>query len=299
MIYRKRGETVRWENGTRIRVTESGMAYEAGERFVCEPALPNPVILSEGEGEGGNEGSPADSATTVYRRGFFASPLPAPFAQDDSWLLPRGHAVTIERLIAVEGFAEHEYGDRTWSERTQRLHVALTHDRERALIDQANFDTTHIERIAAALARSEPEREAPPRLRLHAGITAALLPALVELAPPNVRVIQTAGGIDGKGEDIVEAAKEWPNWYRPSYRVRAVRAPLNLRLECGVTEIDASRPIAIALLAPVTGLTLRVLVEDGERVYPSTVRVTRIDAVSDERIWYPYGAGSFGAEMML
>jgi hypothetical protein len=214
-------------------------------------------------------------------------------------LLPRGHAVTVERVIAVEGFAEHEYGDRTWSEHTQRLHVALTHRRERALIDQANFDTTHIARVAHALARCGEEREAPPRLRLAENITAALLPTLLALAPPNVRIRQTAGGIDGKGEDIVEAAKEWPNWYRPSYRSRPVKAPLNLRLECDVTEIDESRPIAIALLAPVTGLTLRVLVEDGAHVYPATVRVTRIDAVSDRRTWYPYGAGSFGAEMML
>jgi hypothetical protein len=288
MIYLKRGETVRWENGTRIRVTESGVAYEEGARFVAHP-----VILSEGGREGGSEGPPSDSAGIVHRRGAFTPTLPAPLAQDDRW------PVTVERFIAVEGFAEHEYGDRSWSEHTQRLHVALTHNRQRALIDQASFDTAHIERVAAALARTEAEREAPPRLRLHAGITAALLPVLLELAPPNVRVVQTAGGIDGKGEDIVEATEEWPNWYRPSYRVRPVRAPLNLRLECSVTTIDESRPIAIALLAPVTSLTLRVLVEDGERAYPSTVRVTRIDAVSGERTWYPYAAGSFGAEMML
>jgi hypothetical protein len=226
-------------------------------------------------------------------RGSFAPTLPPPIAQDD-----RG-GVSVERWIAVEGIAEHEYGDRTWSERTQRLHVALTHKRERALIDQATFDTTHIERIAAALARCEEEREAPPRLRLAENVTAALLPLLLDLAPPNVRVIQTAGGVDGRGEDIVEATKEWPNWYRPSYRIRPLKAPLNLRLECDVTEIDPSRPIAIALLAPVTGLTLRLLVEDGGRAYPATVRVTRIDAVANERTWYPYGAGSFGAEMML
>jgi hypothetical protein len=74
--------------------------------------------------------------------------------------------------------------------------------------------------------------------------------------------------------------------------------PLQLRLECDVTEIERDRPIAVALLAPVTSV-LRVLIDDGERAYPSTVRVARIDAVSNERIWYPYGGGSFGAEMML
>jgi hypothetical protein len=49
----------------------------------------------------------------------------------------------------------------------------------------------------------------------------------------------------------------------------------------------------------VQGTTLRVLVDDGAIAYPATVRVTRIDAVASERWWYPYGGGSFGAEMML
>jgi len=277
MIYRKRGHTIRWEHGTAIEVTESGVAWEEGERFICEPAS-------------------VPAATRVQLRGALAG-FAGSQSGDEVTALHAG--VTVERWIAVEGVAEHEYGDRTWNEQTQRLHVALTHKRERALIDQASFDTTHIHRVAAALARSEEEREAPPRLRLAANITAALLPPLLELAPPNVRILQTAGGIDGKGEDIVEATEDWPNWYRPSYRIRPVKAPLNLRLECSVTEIDPSRPVAIALLAPVAGLTLRVLVEEGERAYPATVRVTRIDAVSNERTWYPYGAGSFGAEMML
>ena len=95
----------------------------------------------------------------------------------------------------------------------------------------------------------------------------------------------------------------WPNRYRPSYRVRPVRMPLQLRLECDVMAIDADRPRAVALLAPVSvvsgQLVVRVLVEDGDRAFPATVRVARIDAVSDQRTWYPYGGGSFGAEMML
>jgi hypothetical protein len=81
--------------------------------------------------------------------------------------------------------------------------------------------------------------------------------------------------------------------------MRAIRTPLDLELRCAVTTIDEARPRAIALLAPVDGLTLHVLVEDGSRVYPATVRVARIDAVAPPAQWYPYGAGSFGAEMML
>jgi hypothetical protein len=112
-------------------------------------------------------------------------------------------------------------------------------------------------------------------------------------------VVQTAGGVDGYGNPIVEADGNWPNVYRPSYRVRPVRMPLNLRIECDRTAIDETAPRAIALLAPLDGTTLRVLIRDGDRVYPATVRVTRVRAVARERTWYPYGGGSFGAEMML
>lgn len=269
MIYRKRGRVVRWENGTLIRVSESGVAIEDGDLFTCHPEL------VEGPG-------------WEVRAQLEVPALSVP------------SNIRVERLLMTSGIAEHHYGDRTWIEETKRLHLSLTKQTLRVLIDQADFDTAHIDRVTNALARAETtERDAPARLRLAPNVTAALLPSLVGLAPPNVALLQTAGGIDGKGNDIVEAAGDWPNWYRPSYRVRPLRAPLNLRLECAVTAIDRDRPIAIALLAPVEGTTLRVLVEDGPRVYPSSVRVTRIDAVAAERVWYPYGAGSFGAEMML
>jgi hypothetical protein len=63
--------------------------------------------------------------------------------------------------------------------------------------------------------------------------------------------------------------------------------------------IDRDIPEAVALLAPVAGLMLRVLVVDGRRVHPATIRVTRIDAAGHERAWYPYGGGAFGSEIML
>lgn len=260
MIYRKRGAVARWENGTLIRVTESGVAMEEGDLFTCHPER--------------SEGPSLE-----------VEPPDVPALQN------------VERLILTNGISHHRYGDRTWTETTRRVHASLVHGRLRVLVDQETADG--IGRIAAALRKAGPEREAPARLRLAPGVTAALLPSMIGLAPPNVRLIQTAGGVDGYGNGIVEAEGEWPNWYRPSYRLRPRRMPHDLRLECGVTAIDETRPRAIALLAPVEGLTLRVLVEDGPRVYPCTVRVTRIDAVSDQRTWYPYGAGSFGAEMML
>jgi len=212
--------------------------------------------------------------------------------------------VTIERLIITHGIAEHECEDRRWREETRRVHLSIAKDRMRALFDFSDFaggSFAALRKTAEYLARAEPtERPAPAHLRLAPNVTAALLPALVGLAPPNVRLVQTAGGVDGYGNPIVEAEGEpWPNWYRPSYRVRPVRMPLNLRLQCDVTEMDRDRPMAVALLAPVAGLVLHVLVADGARAYPATVRVARIDAVGSEREWYPNGGGSFGAELML
>ena len=251
MIYRKRGTVARREDGTLIRVTECGVAIENGDLFECHPER------SEG---------------------------PSPAIEDP----PHLHIEGAERLIIINGFAQHEYGETRWEERVQRLHVALTHDKERALLDQADFDTTHIERVAAAMQRMEAEREPPRRLRLAKNVTAALVPFLGG--------IQTAGGKDGYGNDIVDGGE---NWYRPSYRIRPVQTKLNVRLEHDVTEIDRDLPEAIALLRPAGGLTVRVLIEERQRVYPAEVRIGRIAAVAEERTFYPYGAGSFGAEMMF
>ncbi|HYR27004.1 MAG TPA: hypothetical protein VEU30_00975, partial [Thermoanaerobaculia bacterium] len=135
--------------------------------------------------------------------------------------------------------------------------------------------------VADAMTRLREERDAPARLRFAPNVTAALLPHLISVAPPNVRLEY----------DL--------DWYRPSYRVRPMKVPMNLRLRCGVTAIERDRPVAVAILEPVRGLVLRVLVDDGADAFPASVRVTRIDAVAEEAIWYPYGGGSFGAEMML
>lgn len=286
MIYRKRGGVARWENGTLVRVTESGVAIDGGELFECYP--------EPGQTPSIDEARAIAAARTI----------------EAAVALVAASGVTIERLIVSDGAAEHECiasGGRSpvrWSDRTERVHLSLVRAHTRALLDLGSFATGDVERVAGVLARAEEvEREAPPRLRLAPNVTAALLPSLAGITPPNVRLVQTAAGVDGEGAPIVEAAGPWPNVYRPSYRVRPMRMPLQLRLECDVTAIDRDRPMAVALLGPVSvtagGLFLHVLVDDGRRAFPSTVRVARIDAVSDRRTWYPYGGGSFGAEMML
>lgn len=264
MIYRKHGMVVRWENGTRIRVTESGAAREEGDLFECWPI------------ESASAGFDADAAAAALDQ-----------------VVVGAAAIHFERLILSEGYAEHEYGERRWSEHTRRLHASLTSGTLRALVDQATFDLTHIETIAAALQRAEKtEGVAPDRVVLAPNVAAALLPLL-----PGV--VQAAGGTDGYGNPVGEAKEEWPSFFRPSYRYRPVRMPHNLRIDRESSVIDRDLPRAIALLAPPDRLALRVLLVDRDRVYPSTIRVGPVLAAGPAGEWYPYGAGSFGAEMVL
>jgi hypothetical protein len=278
-IYRKWGSVVRYENDVTVRVEEAGEASEDDDIFSAQPAQTRVSVPHTSE-DSILEG--AERLVEAYVAQTLLSVRP----------------LTIERLIASAGIARHEMNGITWTEESQRVHLSLIKPPLRALIDLASFDITIIETIAAALARAGEERNAPAKIRLAPNVSAALLPSLIgELA-----MEQTAGGRDGKGQPVETRAVTSdppPNWYRPGYAIRPVRAWLNLRaLPFG--GIDASAPLAVALLAPVDRTTLRVLCVDGDDVYPATVDATRIDAVSrDEPIWYPYAAGSFGAEMML
>ena len=250
MIYRKQGAVARWENGTLVRVTESGVAIEEDGVFTCRPEGTCTLSINEAR---------------VLQT-----------ARDIQAIAP-----SIERLIVSQGVAHHDEDGRTWQEHTERIHLSMTRGNVRAMIDLASFDLTDIETIASAMSRMTDERDAPYRIRFAPNVTAALLPSLIGLEPPNVRLRYSLEP------------------FRPSYRIRPVTMPVNLRLECDVTEVEPDLPRAVAILEPVGGLVLRVLVDDGEIAYPATVRITRIDAVAREATWYPYGGGSFGAEMML
>lgn len=274
VIYRKRGSVARWENGIAIAVTESVVAVEQGDLFECYPDHQT------------QQPPPLEKVSAI------AHEITASVGRD----------VTIERLIVMEGSAEHEIGDRNWADRSRRIHLSLVRDRFRALINLGSWSLDEISSVAKALARVTEERSPPARMCLARGVTAAVLPMLAGTTPPNVALVQTGGGLDGNGGTIEEVPIErepWPNWYRPSYRLRPVRMPLNLRLECDITDIDSDAPRAIALLAPASSVVLRLLVVDGDFAYPVTARIDQIESVGSERVWYPYGAGSFGAEMML
>ena len=273
-VYRKFGRAVRYENGTTIRVEEAGEAIEDAQTFACRP-IARSMQLPEIDGS-------AIEKTVSEIQSIVRAPL------------------AIERLIVSEGVAAHEFDGRRWQDATRRIHLAMTFRDLRALIDLGDFELDDIRLVAGALSRAEARVHTEVQLRLAPNVSAALLPALIHIAPPNIQLMQTAGGFDGKGVPIDNATVPWPNWYRPSYRVRPIRAPFSLRATCPVKDIDENLPRAIALLAPVDRLSLSVLcVQGDDAVFPATIRIARIDAISDVTRWYPYGAGSFGAELML
>jgi hypothetical protein len=275
-VYRKWGRVVRYENGIFVSVSESGEAYEKDGVFQARPAVEEPA------------------QTRVSVPHSAGADLEANVGQTLLSVRPG----RIERFIASAGTATHETNGITWTEESRRVHISVVNPPLRALIDLAAFDLETVATIAAVLARAGAERNAPKRIRLAPNVSAAILPSLIgELA-----MEQTGGGFDGRGQPIETRAVTQdtpPNWYRPGYAVRPVRAWLNIRaLPFG--RIDPEAPLAIALLEPVHGTTLRVLCVDGDDVFPTTIDASHIAAVSRaEPVWYPYAAGSFGAEMML
>ena len=263
-IYRKRGSTVRYENGTTIRVRESGEAVDDGAVFRCAP-LRSPALPEMDD-------HAVNSAVDAIRGA--------------------SGNLRLERLIVTDGHVEHAMDRRLWQERHQRLHLSLVRGLHRLLIDEGTLDAAEVAAIAQSFANIGLEREAPVRLKLAPRVVAALTRTLLGALPPNLRMEQVAGGFDGKGQAVAASAgPAWPNWYRPSYRVRPVRAALNVAIRSDVTAFEEGLPEAIAILAPPEGASFRALIADGEAAYPASVRIVRFDAVTDPVRWFPYGAG--------
>lgn len=273
MIYRKRGSVLRWENGSLIHVREEGIAREDRGVFECEP-------------------------TTARGAGFAFDPIDLRAVARE--VVNAAAGVEIERLMIVYGRSEHEYGERRWQDSTRRIHVALTHARIRVLVDLASFEVGEIADAARALRSVDTTiTSVPSAMRIAPRVTAALLPLYMGQAPEACQIVQTAGGVDGYGEPIVEAEAGWPNVFRPSYRVPPRRVPMNVRIEAMGSPIDPALPSAVALLGASPDGAVRLLVEDGGRSWPIEIRIGRVRSVSPPTRWYPYAAGSFGAEMML
>ncbi|HYM59423.1 MAG TPA: hypothetical protein VEZ11_00880, partial [Thermoanaerobaculia bacterium] len=311
--YRKVGRVVRLERGeeaTRlIRIEEAGQATLRGSQFFAE-SIDEPVEIAK-----------IDSSRVELVASEIESMIEAPLA--------------VERLLVSEGIAAHEnrsaQGSVAWEERSERIHLAIVNRRcrVRALVDLGDFVSAsrEIAEVATALRALELEGRisSEESLRLHPRVTAALLAALVE----NVKEHSTRQGVsirqgshpairrDGKGALIEETTlidetgvrlETWPNWYRPSYRVRPVRMPFHVRLT-GSSEPQRPAIEALALLAPIEidGGLVKLALLASESGVPFTLSVEhstsdlmrRLRPAGDTATWYPYAAGAWGAAAVI
>jgi hypothetical protein len=254
MTYRKWGRTVRYENGVIVRVEEAGEAFEEGEELRAQPLRGERRPLPE-----------------------VATPVP-----------PAGE---FERVVMTEGVAIHQCGDITWSEHARRMHLAVVRAPYRMLIDQADFALD--DALLALFAQIEGRREPPPRLMLAPRVAAAMLPSLIG----RIELAQRAGATpDGKGQPVESCpvgAGEPPNWYRPSYRVRPVRAWFNL-LALPFGRLDDAVPRAVARLGGGD-----VLCTGAGGVFVTALPAGRIIAAGGAGEWFPFGAGAWGCDMLL
>ncbi|HXG57776.1 MAG TPA: hypothetical protein VNL91_02015 [Thermoanaerobaculia bacterium] len=273
-IYRKWGRAIRYERGRFVRTREAGEAFEEGMFFEARPsgieaALPE---IERGEVE------------RVVR-------------EIESLVAP---PLTIDRLIVTRGVARHECEGRQWEEETRRLHLAIASPWARAVVDRGDFDLRDLPAIVEALAGARSERPAV-RMRLAGSVGAALLPLMAGRDVPGAVIRQVARGVDGKGlpvEECVIVRPPWPNWYRPSYRVRPVRLPLHLRID-PLEGHQSDGPVAVALAAHPEGATLRLLCTGPGGPFIATVTATRIESAKPSARWYPYSGGAFGAELTV
>jgi hypothetical protein len=275
-LYRKWGRVVRYENGTTVHVSEAGEATETDGVFRSRP-------IGGDNGDARQHPAPDEESVQTCAAAILGS---------------GERSYSVERLIVTSGIARHETNGVAWTEETQRLHVSLIAPPLRAIIDLASFDVAAVNAIGSLLGRAGESRSGMPRVRLAPSVSAALLPHLIgELAMEQREAAQ-----DGKGQPVERravTAGRPPNWYRPSYTMRPVRAWLNLRaLPFG--RIDHDAPVAVALLSTTRGHLLHVLCVEGDSVFPMTLDGTAVAAVSgQEPVWHPYEGGSFGTEMML
>lgn len=265
-LYRKWGRSVRFEGGRLVRVDEAGEATDDGGVFRTRP-IDGPIALKAPD---------ADAVAAAAR-------------QIEAIVKP----LIVERLFVSEANLVHDCDGVQWRERHRRVHLSIARPPIRALVDLADFDFSLLHRIIEALGRAGGERDAPRRMRVAAHVGAALLPFV------SMTKIQMPAPRDGKGRAIGERVVRGdpPNWFRPSYRLPPRRAWMHVRAE-EFGEIDETLPVAIALLAQ-PGQRDRVLCVDGQRVFPTLITSGRAIAARPTNTWFPYAAGTFGAELVI
>jgi hypothetical protein len=311
--YAKSGRTFRIEidarQKTAFRIEESGIAVLEKQHFRCFPAEDTAEISPP----------PHEELEAVV---------------ESVQLMVRG-PLTIERLVAISGLSAHEFRagqeHNRWNETAARLHVSVAHRGKglRLLLDigsskPPDLDFSEFSEPLEALNAIAPALK-PTRcstLRLRPAVAAALWPALMENQPAGQALdfVQKTSEImpfDGKGRHVVEGSlsrfrrsAEWPNFFRPSYRVRPLRAPLGIDLHLPHKSTANEVFDALALLAPCRtsddSIRADLLCRDPQgrsfaatAVMKSETWKAAIAGTGEQARWYPFSGGSFGRETEL
>lgn len=250
--------------------------------------------------------------------------------------------VMLERATLLEGIANHWWTDgeceRTWRESNARAQVTILHP-ERRIRCAMSLGGAHLEKLdlsplaAAIEALTAPEWMPCPSelldVTLEPVVTAELWPALLgmidrlrEKRRPGNEGLEIRQGthpdfsVDGIGQSIqrgslseLNAPAAFPGVFRPSYRIRPVRAPFHLE-SAGLRRASVTPELRVVagLSGFSTGagmLSLPVLCTAGPVSFTGTISMTleewleRMSVPDAESQWFPVGAGSHGRRVVI
>ena len=285
--YEKRGSAIRLEmsrgDAVIVTVNEQGVAENDGGSFASRSLAP-----------------PEDPEQSVSLE---IESLARTLAQS-----PR-----IERASVSSGISTHrvvdERGERQWKTRDALAHISLRTPFGppiEATIDGAHFlDWFH--EIDVLLSRARRLRAATRAAALHFvldPLAAAQLWAHVARSPHVESSLQqcarTIHERDGAGDEIDEgpgSAGRRRNVFRPSYRYRPLRVPLNLkRLPFGTAVESDVRIVSFESLSGDSSIRGHAFVVDRGLLSFAEVHLdpAAIDFVGDTQLWFPIDAGVWG-----
>jgi hypothetical protein len=293
------------------------------------------IVLSE-SGEAERDGDCFRAfAVDAIPDGWPALPNPAAFAHLAGEVTRAIEPpVELERLTLTAGSAEHEISSLRWKTDAARLSMTLVRRDLRLRVEiraggkeLSDLDLGSARSLAQQFRRAGRAPRRDRSITLEPALTAALWPALIEHAtgarlPRHLSIWQAredADPIDGVGRRIGESRlftggeeigpREWPNSFRPSYRIPPIAMPFHLDARLEIPFVEAAPAHALALVGPMKiaarELSFYALVADDGSVSVERLRLATPEfldrlAPSDAAVsWVPLAAGAVGRRLVL
>lgn len=319
--YRKRGSTTRLERrGTLATILQTA---EHGEATIGDGVFRARTISSAAEPEVLNQSAVQATGSAI-----------------EALIKPQ---LMLERATLLEGVADHWWTDgeseRRWVESNARAHVTILHPERRVRCSMslggARLEMLDLGPLAAAVqALTASEWMTRPSeildVALEPVVTAELWPALLRMIDGHQEARRQANegleirqgthpdfSIDGIGQTIqrrslseVDGLAAFHNVFRPSYRIRPVRAPFHLE-SAGLRRASATPKLrVVAVLSGFSTnagmLGIPVLCTAGSGSFTGTISMTleewleRLSVCDNEESeWFPVGAGSHGRRVVV